>query len=193
MNRAKLAVARAVLLLAATLPAAAATAQGGFDGDKFVAAVRERDGAEAMEILRARGATVLNARDEKGETGLIVAISRRDEDWAMFLLQQGADPNQAARDGETPLIAAARVGYTGAIATLIDLDAKIDETNRMGETALIVAVQRRQAPIVKLLLAAGADPDRTDSAAGYSARDYARRDTRSREILKLIEAKKPKA
>ena len=63
----------------------------------------------------------------------------------------------------------------------------------MGETALIVAVQQRQVPIVKLLLAAGADPDQADSAAGYSARDYAKRDNRSREILKLIEAKKPKA
>jgi ankyrin repeat protein len=63
----------------------------------------------------------------------------------------------------------------------------------MGETALIVAVQQRHTEIVKLLLAAGADPDRSDSAAGYSARDYAKRDTRSRDMLKLIEAKKPKA
>ena len=52
----------------------------------------------------------------------------------------------------------------------------------MGETPLIVAVQQRQPPIVKLLLAAGADPDKTDSAAGYSARDYAKRDSRAREI-----------
>jgi hypothetical protein len=46
--------------------------------------------------------------------------------------------------------------------------------------------------MVRLLLNAGADPDRTDSAAGYSARDYATRDTRSRDILKLITDKKPK-
>jgi hypothetical protein len=42
------------------------------------------------------------------------------------------------------------------------------------------------------LLAAGANPDKTDNAAGYSARDYAARDNRSRDIFKLIEAKKPK-
>ena len=53
----------------------------------------------------------------------------------------------------------------------------------MGETALIVAVQQRQPPVVKLLLEAGANPDKADHAAGYSARDYAKRDTRSREIL----------
>ena len=39
---------------------------------------------------------------------------------------------------------------------------------------------------------AGANPDKPDSAAGYSARDYAARDNRGRQILQLIEAKKPK-
>ena len=63
----------------------------------------------------------------------------------------------------------------------------------MGETALIVAVQQRQLPMVRTLLAAGANPDKADSAAGLSARDYAARDTRSRDILQAIEAKKPKA
>jgi uncharacterized protein len=46
--------------------------------------------------------------------------------------------------------------------------------------------------LVRLLLAAGANPDKTDNAAGLSARDYAARDTRSRDILQAIEAKKPK-
>jgi ankyrin repeat protein len=63
----------------------------------------------------------------------------------------------------------------------------------MGETPLITAVVQRQTPIVKMLLAAGANPDKTDTAAGYSARDYAQRDNRARDILQLIEAKKPKA
>jgi hypothetical protein len=46
---------------------------------------------------------------------------------------------------------------------------------------------------VKLLLAKGADPDKKDSAAGYSARDYAKRDTRSRALLAAIESvAKPK-
>jgi ankyrin repeat protein len=163
----------------------------GNDGEKFVNAVRDRDGSEAMELLNARGPTVLNARDAKGETGLIVAISKRDDLWTSFLLQQGADPNLAARNGDTPLIAAARIGYTEAAAQLLRRKARIDAENRMGETALIIAVQLRNVPMVKLLLEAGANPDKPDSAAGYSARDYARRDTRTREILKLIEAKKP--
>jgi len=63
----------------------------------------------------------------------------------------------------------------------------------MGETPLIVAVQQRQPAIVKVLLNAGADPDKADTAAGYSARDYAARDNRGRQILQMIEVKKPKA
>jgi hypothetical protein len=50
----------------------------------------------------------------------------------------------------------------------------------------------RQAPMVKFLMSKGANPDKTDTAAGYSARDYAKRDSRNPELLRLIEAaKKP--
>jgi ankyrin repeat protein len=90
------------------------------------------------------------------------------------------------------LIAAARVGFEDAVEWLLSLGAKVDAPNRMGETPLIIAVQQRQPQIVRVLLNAGADPDKPDAAAGYSARDYAKRDNRSRQILDLIEAKKPK-
>jgi ankyrin repeat protein len=100
--------------------------------------------------------------------------------------------NLGGHGGDTPLIAAARVGFEDAVEWLLSLGAKVDVPNRMGETPLIIAVQQRRPHIVKLLLDAGANPDKTDSAAGYSARDYAARDNRSREILQMIEAKKPK-
>ena len=175
-------------LLAMLLIAAPAAAQMSLSSGDFVAAVRDRDGDKAMELLQSRGPQIINLRNDRGETALIVAIPRRDDTWTGFLLNYGADPNLPARNGETPLIAAARVGYMGALADLLRFKAKIDAANRMGETALIVAVQNRHPDIVKVLLALGADPDKADSAAGYSARDYARRDTRSRELLKLIEA-----
>ena len=180
---------RQYLLVAAIVAGIAATpaaGQFGSDSDRFITAVDARDGAAAIELLRARP-TIVNARSGAGETALKIAIARRDDDWTLFLLSQGANPDAAARDGETPLIAAARIGYALGVSQLAAYKAKIDGTNRMGETALIVAVQQRHVPIVRMLLEAGADPDKADSAAGYSARDYARRDTRSREILRLIE------
>ncbi len=170
-------------------PAAAQVADG---GAAFVKAVREKDGAKAMELIKSRSATITNARDDKGETGLVVAIARRDETWTPFLLQNGADPNLATRNGDTPLMAAARSGYQEAAEWLLSVRARVDAANRSGETALILAVQNRHANIVKLLLSVGADPDKTDSVAGYSARDYAKRDNRTPEVLRAIEAAKPK-
>ena len=80
---------------------------------------------------------------------------------------------------------------------MIGSGAKVDGANRMGETPLIVAVQNRkmlsagrQLTMVRTLLNAGANPDKTDFAAGYSARDYAKRDSRGSEVLRAIEAPK---
>lgn len=190
MDRFKLAVS-AVLLAGLGAPAAAQV--GGFDGIKFADAVRKRDGETAMQLLGSRGAAIVNARDGRGETALVIAVAARDETWTSFLLHHGADPNLASRSGDTPLMAAARIGFESAARRLIARKAKVDVANRMGETALILAVQQRQPELVRMLLAAGANPDVTDNAAGLSARDYAKRDTRSRDILKLIESAKTPA
>lgn len=188
-----MAVAAAFVGSAALIGAAApATAQSsGFSGMEFVAAVRDGDSAKALGLLNATP-TVINARDGKGETALFAAVSSRDSEWAGHLLNKGADPDLPTRSGETPLMAAARIGFEDAAEWLLSAGARVDATNRMGETALIVAVHNRRSSIIRLLLDAGADPDRSDSAAGLSARDYAMRDTRSRDILRLIEAKKPR-
>ena len=181
------------LLFAATIAASPAVAQTltppGYD---FVEAVKKSDGDKATQILSSHPQGIVNTKDGEGNTGLIIAINRSDETWTAFLLQKGADPNLGGKDGNTPLIAASRVGFGAAVEWLLGLGAKVDGTNRMGETPLIIAVQQHQNAIVKVLLTQGADPDKTDHAAGYSARDYAKRDTRARDILKLIEDKKPK-
>ena len=175
----------------ASLMAAPASAQSQFmtNGEAFVDAVRKDDGGKAIQLLRDHP-TLINARDPKGDTALLIAVRRGDREWTGYLLNGGADADLAGKEGETPLIAAARIGFDEAIGWMTKLGAKVDATNRLGETALIIAVQLRQAKAVKALLDAGANPDRTDFA-GYSARDYAARDTRSRQMSQLITAKKP--
>ena len=157
----------------------------------MIDAIKKNDGDKAVQVLQNHPEGVVDAKDGDGNTGLIIAIMRSDDRWTGFLLNKGADPNLAGKGGDTPLIAAARVGFEQAMEWLIGLGAKVDATNRMGETPLIIAVQQRDLPAVRLLLKFRANPDKTDAAAGYSARDYARRDPRAREILSLINATKP--
>ncbi len=178
---------RFVLVALAAMLAVPVSAQYVSDAEPFINAVRDSDGDKATELLGKRP-TVVNSRNSKGETALNIAISRSDEMWTRFLVGKGADPNLQQSNGDTPLIAAARVGFMDAIDLLLQRGAKVDLANRMGETPLIVAVQQREVDAVKMLLANGANPDKSDSAAGYSARDYAKRDTRTPQILAAIEA-----
>lgn len=185
--------ARGLIAIALAMLAVPATAQvGAADSESFIESVRDGDNQTALTLLESRPG-LLNAQNRRGETALLVALKNRDTDWTAHLLRAGADPNLPARNGETPLIAAARSNFFEAVNWLLGVGAKVDGANKMGETALIVAVQRRDLPLVKLLMSNGADPDRTDSAAGYSARDYAKRDTRSPEILATINATRPAA
>jgi ankyrin repeat protein len=163
----------------------------GSDGEQFVQAVAKRDGNKATELLQSHP-TIIDTKNDKGDTPLLVVVRDGDSDWTGFLLNKGADVNAHGTNGDTPLIAAAKAGFNDAVGWLIGMGADVDETNRSGETALIIAVQRGNARMVKLLLDHGANPDRTDSVAGYSARDYANRNSRAREIQKLINDKKPK-
>jgi len=161
-------------------------------GYEFVQAVKGKDAAKALQILATQPPGIVNTKGSDGNTPLLIAIGRGDEQWAGFMLNKGADVNLSGKDGNTPLIAASRNGMQQVVEWLLGLGAKVDATNKMGETALIAAVQQRNLPVVRMLLNKGANPDKTDAAAGYSARDYAIRDGRSREILKAIEDKKPK-
>jgi ankyrin repeat protein len=180
-----------VLSMAIALAATPAIAQFETVGDQFVDAVKKRDGDKATQLI-ADHPTIVDTKDEKGDTGLLIAIRAANQDWAAFLLNKGADPNLAGANGDTPLIAAAKTDSEQAAEWLLGLGAKVDTPNKSGETALIIAVQQRDPKLVRALLGAGADPDRADTVAGYSAREYAQRDTRAREIQKLINDKKPK-
>jgi ankyrin repeat protein len=173
--------------LAAPLPAQ----QIASDGETFIKAVREANGAKATELVNARGSTVINYRGYDGDNALHIVTRRRDAEWLGFILGKRADPNVGNKTGDTPLIIASRIGFTEGARTLLALGAKVDLANKLGETPLIVAVQQRQPQSVRLLLEAGANPDKADHAAGYTARDYAKRDRRSTELLKLIESVKP--
>src|SRR4051812_18612818 len=73
------------------------------DSAQFIEAVQKRDGNKATQLLE-NHPTIVDARDNKGDTALIIAVGRGDRDWTGFLLTKGADPNLPGAHGETPLI-----------------------------------------------------------------------------------------
>ena len=160
------------------------------DGEAFLSALRESQGSKAYDLVEANGSTVVNYRGQNGDAPLHIVVRSRNANWIGYLLANGADPNVGDKNGDTPLILAARSGYVEAVSRLLMSHAQVDKANKLGETALIVAVQQRQATIVSTLLKLGANPDKADHASGYSARDYAKRDSRSKDMLRLIETVK---
>lgn len=154
----------------------------------FLEAVKDRDGEEVTKFLNEPGSVLVNTRDPStGQTALHMVVARRDSAWLGFLLQKGANPNVRDKKGLTPLMMAAQLRFLDGVRVLLLKNAKIDETNSHGETALIQAVHLRDAEMARLLLAKGANPDLTDSLAGLSARDYAKRDRRAGSVLAEIE------
>ena len=159
------------------------------DSYNFLKAVKDRKGEEVEKFLSEPGSVIINTRDgSTGETALHIVIQRRDSTWLGYLLQKGANPNLADKKGTTPLMLATQLGYVDGIDWLVRKKAVVDQTNRSGETALILAVQLRNPEAVRALLKAGANPDKTDSRAGYSARDYAKQDGRASAIAAIIES-----
>ena len=166
----------------------AAQQMGYSEGYTFLKAVRERDGATAEQIIGRPGSTAINHRDAStGEGALHILARGRDLGWLSFMLRRGARPDIQSRDGTTPLILAAQIGWREGAQQLLASRANPNLGNGSGETPLILAVQRRDLQMVRLLISHRANPDQTDNVVGYSALDYARRDRRSTAILRELE------
>ena len=183
----------ASFLLAIAMAAGAGSvvpAQAQFRGGyAFLQAVENRDGTKATDALKDDETLVNTRHPENGETALIIVTKRRDISWLRFLISKGADPAVGDRQGMTPLMHTALLNFTDGAQALLDRKAPVDQTNRRGETALILAVQTKNVAMVRLLVRRGANPDRPDHIAGMSARDYAKRDDRTGQIVALLNAK----
>lgn len=187
MQRILLTAAFATLAVAAPAPA-----QRMSDSYTFLKALRDEDGNKVNSMVTSSGGTIINtARDiSSGESALHVTVRGGNLTYTNFLLDRGANPNVQDGKGDTPLLIATLANRQDLVEALLNsrkVKANVNMPDGRGFTALIRAVQNRNLPMVNTLLKAGADPDRTENGSGYSARDYARQDNRSPELLKAIE------
>mmetsp|Transcript_24651 Transcript_24651/g.31871 ORF Transcript_24651/g.31871 Transcript_24651/m.31871 type:complete len:462 (+) Transcript_24651:410-1795(+) len=121
-----------------------------------------------MDLGGASVTAILNTHAlREQETALAVACRNGHVGIVRILLEHGADVNYVSEEEEeqeTPLIKAIRVNnfspkHVKIVQLLLEKDAKVNERNRKGETALIIACKRKQEKTVEALLEKGADVD----------------------------------
>ena len=123
------------------------------DKDRDIEEVRKRP-LEMIQLLLENGAQV-DARDENGNTSLIVAAKGTDRpEIIQLLIEKGAEVKARNNDGSTALMVAARGAGSGG--------------NILGETGALLG-----GDIIELLLDKGANPLAKD-ASGMKAIDHAR-------------------
>lgn len=183
------AAAASAAFVMVAMPAAAQQQKS--ESYEFLQAVRSKDGTKVNDLLADKSKRIVNVKDRStGEGALHIIINRSDSTYLRFILQQDdVNPNLQDQRGNTPLNLAAARGWVEGVEVLLRYKANVNLANASGETPLIRAVQESHSvDIVTALLAAGADPDRTDNVTGKSARDYAREGTRWPAVAKLLAA-----
>jgi ankyrin repeat protein len=152
-----------------------------------LAAALSRDHVPSIEVLIARGADL----EEPGQQGfrpLALAIAESKYEAAKALMNGGADVSiSSGTEGLTPLmVAAAQTGPaegsiflpgsarpTDIAKALIGSGANVDAQAHNGMTALMIAAANNSAPMIGLLMDAGADPT-VKNAQGQTAEDVAK-------------------
>ncbi len=149
----------------------------------IIYAVRE-DSKRAYMALAKNPKTDVNLANRFDETPLMYAAIIGDVDFAKALIQRGAQVN---RLGWAPLHYAASRGQTKMVQFLLDHGAFPNAPAADGSSPLLLAVTSRKADVVKLLLAAGADPKAINQQRKI-ALDMAR-EMKLSSIVSLLEGK----
>ena len=125
---------------------------------------------QALVVLAARGHPVDAPHPKHGITPLWAAAENGHAAVVRFLTTtMGVQVNSHADDGSTALFAAAQSGNAEVVAALLECRGVLVDLERHHDAAtpLYIASQCAHLPVVQLLLAAGADPNR-QRKGGYT-------------------------
>uniref|UniRef100_A0A3P8TKE2 Ankyrin repeat and SOCS box containing 2a, tandem duplicate 1 n=1 Tax=Amphiprion percula TaxID=161767 RepID=A0A3P8TKE2_AMPPE len=110
----------------------------------------------SLHMLLSAQPGMVNKRTARGETPLLVAVSKVQLQCAQVLLENGADPDIMNYDKETPLYKACERNSPALVALLLNHGAVTNTRCIQGWTALQEAVVRNNVEICEMLLKAGA-------------------------------------
>ncbi len=120
--------------------------------DDMHEAVSDLDFDSVKKMLK-EDETVVNRRDKKGRTPLVIACENNNTDMARLLLDAGADPGIQTLELSTALHEAAKGGNTELIRLLLSRDADTyAEDNRNQKKPIHYAVKNGHLEAVKLFL-----------------------------------------
>jgi hypothetical protein len=180
-------------------------------GERKSGAVTDRDqkgsGYSEQDLLRAvasgnrgktdsvlRGGISANARDEQGQSALIMAAALPSTDIAELLIAHGANVNATSHDGATPLVAAMMAGQKDTARLLLRKGADVNAAVPVGSPPrhmpmLFLAIAIGDMEITKLLIEEGADVNATltDGQQVLSPLAFALK-TNQQEIAQLLTA-----
>ncbi len=152
--------------------------------DKNMLLAESRNGnTEAVKQLLEAG-TDVNAKNNFGDTPLMLAARYGHNETVGLLLESSADINANNNYGWTALMWAARYGHTETVKFLLEKGADVNRENRHGNTALLFAAYDGSTEMMKLLLEAGADVNATNGEdAGVLSYAYELKDEAKREAI----------
>lgn len=143
---------------------------------------------DAAEIRRHLARIDPDTPGEDGATLLVEAIGKRQLASVEALLEAGADPNRPGAGGETPVHAAAFADDPSFLRAVLARGGDPNARNPVtGGPPLTRAILGQNLEQVRLLLEAGADPDRADNNSDAPLHTAARTNAGA-IILLLLEA-----
>lgn len=133
---------------------------------KLARAAESGDEARLSALLEE--GIAIDSRLLDGTTALHWAVLRDQLGSVRFLLEAGADPMAANRNGITPLFLAAQNGNADIAALLLDAGASPHAIGSTGESILMTAVRTGSPALIELLLAHGALVDYREPEFGQT-------------------------
>ena len=143
---------------------------------------------KAALVLIEWAKTDVNQLNKKGESALMLAALKGNQQIAEKLIKKGGDVNKT---GWTPLHYAATGGWVPIINLLLENSAYIDAGSPNGTTPLMMAAMYGTSAAVNFLLQEGADPA-IKNQQGLTALDFAQKGNRPDAVKAIAAALKSK-
>jgi len=111
----------------------------------------EKEDLDKIKLLIYYGADI-NSMDMYGNTPLLIAIYKKNDNIINFLIDNGADINIKNKNGDTPLLIATKKNYIECCKKLINNNVNVNYKDSNGNSSLMIAIKNEKIELVKMLI-----------------------------------------